>query len=1022
MARRFALLVFLAASLGYGQDLRVDYVRESLTGTHVHYQQYLDGVPVIGGERIDNIGPDGRHTIYENIAHRPFIAMSAAIVAPRAGHLVYLNENGQARLASRVVVEERPNRPYAKYYDAATGVLIRSDALFWSAKQGRVFDPNPVAKLNNPALQDDNGSAAAVPDSAYSIVDLPDLAPSGPLSGPYVQMVDIEPPHPPMADASQSLMFDRSQPQFQEVNAYYHLDRAQRYLQSLGYTGARQLVAYAVPVDAHGAEGSDNSYFISGFTPGRGELVFGDGGTDDAEDSDIMLHEYGHAIQESIAPGVWGGSSSSQSRALAEGSADYWSFSSTYEQTIPSGRDPFCIGDWDARCWNDDPSQFCGYPSGADCLRRIDSSKTMADFINSDAPGTEHQNGEIWSSALREIFMAMTKRYGTDPGKRLADSVVLEGMFGLPANPTYAGFGRNLLAADRALDGGADVDTICSAMVSRSILTPADCVPAPRGEVTWFQSPDHGVSGNPVVSTLTITDPRLIERLDLSVVVTGPPATVNLRAPDGASALFPGSLDAFRGLAAAGVWTLSVQVNASDSPPATLASWSLAIQFEGDQPAASRPLATGSSQTIAAVAHTPGANGTNFVSDVRILNRGTTSAQVTAIFTPTGADGSSSFAAIKLVIAPSQILTLDDVVQNAMHLSGTGQLQFTGDAVQLVVTSRTYTRGATGTFGQSIPAATDAEAIGSGDPAISIPGLENTAAFRSNIGFAEIGGASGEVHVRFYDKQGNDVADETYGIAPFGHVQTNVQPAGEALRAEVTVTGAARVLAYGSVVDNASGDAMFIPAGRDLEGMLPVIHGAGANGTMWRTDVWFANTTAGFRTVLIGWPEGPTGPLGAPPPTIELQPRASVVLRDFLREGFDIPDFKAFPEPDPGVLVTSRTYTTSSDGTFGQFVPPGTPSTAPATLLGIENDAAFRTNIGAMSLAPAVVRFIAYDASGKEIWRSDVFVNGLTQFPLPVPLAIGQVTAAVMAGAGVVPYASVVDNGSGDPIYINVAR
>src|SRR5581483_4046935 len=325
-----------------------------------------------------------------------------------------------------------------------------------------------------------------------------------------------------------------------------------------------------------------------------------------------------------------------------------------------------------------------------------------------------------------------------------------------------------------------------------------------------------------------------------------------------------------------------------------------------------------------------------------------------------------------------------------MQSAGTGQLEIDGGSDSIAVSSRTYTRGPSGTFGQSIPSADPADALAAGDAPISIPGLENTPAFRSNIGFAEVGGAGGEVRVRFYDASGKVIDEEAYGIAPFGHLQTSVRAAGEALRAEVSVDGLARVLAYGSVVDNLSGDGIFIPAARVRGGVVPVIHAAGANGTLWRTDIWISNPNGG-----------------------------AVVIRDAgqsVGEGFVAPD------PTGLLLVTSRTYTSSAAGSFGQFIPPGIPSVEPATLLGIENDAAFRTNIGVIAPSPAAVRFIAYDVSGAEVWRSDMFVSGRMQFPLPVRLAMGQVAVQVIAGGGVVPYASVVDNGSGDPVYINAIR
>ena len=950
-------------------DLQIDYTRESLTGTHIHYQQYLNGLRVVGGERVETIGRDGKRETLDRLGRAPL--RIAAAGAPLGGELVYLNIDGEAWLVSRVVVEEQPHRRYANYYDAATGALVRSDALFWTAK-GRVFDPNPVAKLNRSDLQDQNDAASAVPDAAYSTVDLPDLPPSGPLAGPNVQIVDVQAPFTTRADASQSLMFDRSQPQFEEVNAYFHIDRSQRYLQSLGYIGDRRIVGYAIPVDPHAANGTDNSFYVVD-SPGHGSLFFGDGGTDDAEDSDIMLHEYGHAIQESIAPGAFGGSSSSQSRALGEGFGDYWSFSSTYEGTVVSGRDPFCIGDWDARCWLDDASQFCGYPVGADCLRRVDSTKTMADFVVSDAPGTEHKNGEIWSSALREIFMKL--------GKRTTDTVVLEGTFGVPTGPSYALMAQKLLSADRALSGGANLGVICSAMTARGILTSADCTPAPRGELTFFQSPEHGASGASIASTIAIADSRTIERINVNVAISGD-AQVALVGPDGTRAKLQ-SLDGFRGRSAAGIWTLAVTA----SEPVTLRSWSLAIQFAGDVPLAARPAAAaGQQQFIAAVAHAPGANGTTFITDVRLFNRGSSAANVTAIFTPTGADGRVNFAAVKIVIQPLQIVVVDDIVQSLMQSSGTGQLHIVGASDQIVTNSRTYTPSASGTFGQLVSSAVASESIGAGDAPLSIPGLENTDGFRSNIGFAEVNGAAGEVHVRFFDAAGTPVGDEVYGIAPFGHVQTRVNPTGEALRAEVRVVGGGRVLAYGSMIDNLSGDAIFIPAARVRQGFIMAIHSPGVNGTLWRTDVWFSRISGG-----------------------------ATLLRDYLH----IDGISWGFAGNANELVTTRTYTTSGRGTFGQFVPPGTPSSDPAMLIGIENDSQFRTNIGCIAPAASTVRFIAYDAAGNEVWRSDVAAQGLTQFPFPVPLAIGRVTAEVIAGGPVVPYASVVDNVSGDPTFIS---
>lgn len=1007
-----ALALFLLVA--NGEDLRVDYVRESLTGTYIHYQQYINGIPVVGGERIERDG----EIVVDRLARTPLTRPSTLVWVPalgpaqagrRAGlhtrDLIYVNIDGEARLTTRVIVEEAPLRPFANYYDAVTGALLRSDPLFWTAK-GRVFDPNPVTKLNAVTFQDQDDGASAIPEAAYSLVDLPDAPTSGPLIGPNVKITDLEQPHTTPADALQPLTFDRNQTQFEEVNAYYHIDRTQRYMQSLGYVGSRRIVDYALPVDPHAASGTDNSYFIASLSSGLGALYFGDGGTDDAEDSDIVMHEFGHAIQEWIAPGAFGGPSSGQPRALAEGFADYWAFSSKYAQSLASGRDPFCIGDWDARCSNDTSSQMCGYPTGADCLRRVDGTKTMENFVGSDNFGNEHRNGEIWSSALREILVRMTTRYGVEQGRRMTDTMVLEGTFGAPSTPTFALMAHKLMDADSALNGGQNRSLICQAMTARGIITPAECIQLPRGEVTWFQSGDHGISGSTITSTLTINDSRVIDRLTVNVS-TENPAQVVLIGPDGqrASVTDPTALDTFRGRPAAGTWTLAVS-----GERATLLSWALVIQFAGDQRAAVRPAKVGRTKNIAAVAHTPGAFGTNFVSDVRIFNRAASAAQVMAIFTPSGADGRNNFAAVKMVIAPSQIMALDDVLQTMMQTTGIGQLELSGDVDQIIVTSRTYTRGARGTYGQLIPGADSQEGIGSGDAALSISQIENTAGFRSNIGFAEVAGESGEVRVRYYNASGDVAADAAYAIAPFGHVQTRVSASGEALRAEVTVSGAARVLAYASVVDNHSGDAVFIPAARIRRGFFPAIHAAGAFGTLWRTDVWLSNTGTAQESVDLSGR------------SIVLPPRGAVVLRDVLPlEGRAV--LQALPSPV--VLVSSRTYTDSSEGTFGQFIPPSLNALRrldpPATIVGIENSAVFRTNIGLMNTSadPATVRLIAYDGAGREVGRSDLPVEGFVQTALPWTVVAGRVTAQVIDGSGtVIPYASVIDNVSGDPIYI----
>jgi hypothetical protein len=92
---------------------------------------------------------------------------------------------------------------------------------------------------------------------------------------------------------SLSFSFGRSSPFFEQTMAYYQVTRAQEYIQGLGFTGPagineepQNLLPDVIP---------DDNAFYDGFDD---VIVFGTGGVDDAEDADIIWHEYGHAMQD----------------------------------------------------------------------------------------------------------------------------------------------------------------------------------------------------------------------------------------------------------------------------------------------------------------------------------------------------------------------------------------------------------------------------------------------------------------------------------------------------------------------------------------------------------------------------------------------------------------------------------------------------------------------------------------------------------------------------------------------------
>jgi subtilisin-like proprotein convertase family protein len=887
------------------------------------------------------------------------------------------------------IVYESPLRPFAIEGD-------RRIPLFFNAKPARVFDPNPVAAINDPSLQDRNDAATAVPERAYDVIEVE-------LNGPHVKLVDRQSPNvpPPVSET----FFNREDDGFEYVNAYVHVDRTQRYLQSLGYFGERSIVPYAIEVDAHAASGGDNSFFVPSFTRiGEGTLFYGTGGTDDAEDADLVVHEYMHAMLEWIAPQTFGGTFASESRALSEGLGDYWAFSQHVARRRASGRDPYCFADWDARCWEDDPSERCSYAPGTDCLRRLDSPKTMADYDRRDSSGVEHRNGAIWSSALREIHEQL--------GKQLTDTIVLESLFDIPPHPTFAVAARRLIEADRLLYGGVHADVICSAMTARGIV--ANCDGRPRGELTLFQSgqralviPDNDPGG--LASQLTIADTRAIERLLVRVDIehrTRGDLRIELVAPDGTTVLLQQvspeltpdihatfgldataveSLDALRGRSAAGVWKLIVR-DLRSRDVGTLVSWGLVIQFEGDVPLTTRPRG-GRAQMIPVVTHVFGVNATRFRSDVRISNPSASRVTATLIY--------GNFSAMSVALEPGQTLAFDDVVASVFQTTGSGTLEVLGD---VVVMSRTYAETSRGTMGQQIPPNLQTTAAGEN---VLFAAPLRTGSDRVNLGVSETAGGSGIVRIGGTD----------HPIGPYGRIQ--FPWSAEPVQIEV-VSGNARVAAYLSQIDNTTGDPMFIPAVSDYTQfravIAPVISSEGVNGTEWRSDIWLAAFGGPSHVPFeaIG-----SGQRASAQFTLDRELIFADVLARMFHRTVTIAALRVILPP--GAIGMSRVR---ANGT-SQFVPMQTPEgPAEQHLVFVESSDTYRTNVGFVSDQPAVAEVVIHDAGGNEVTRSTLATTGgIAQMAVTPRITHGRAVVRFVEGRGRA-YASLIDSRTSDATFV----
>lgn len=399
-----------AALARYADELGVDAaafrfesVRTSDIGVHVRGREFRGGVPVAGTSAAVHVVDGEVWKVEARPSALPGTATSVAVdeTVARTAALGALGITGADRVTSERLLVAHDGRLVDVHrvtvFDLATASVAEVDV---TAAAGRVlavrdprryedgtasvFDPNPVVSLRDNTLRepgvDEAGVDTDLNDAKLTAalvalpirdVSLPELA-AGRLVGPWAS-VQGPAPLPPTVDFA----FTRNDPRFEATMAYAHLDRIQRYFQDeLGLTdvNAEPQDVYALPI-----AGFDNSFYL----PAGDLMALGAGGVDDGEDAEVIVHEYGHAVQDAQVPG-WG--STHEGGSMGEAFGDFLA-AAYYGREISGGFQDACVADWDAVSYSsDDPP----------CLRRTDGDFRWPD----DAQGQVHADGEVWLSYL----------------------------------------------------------------------------------------------------------------------------------------------------------------------------------------------------------------------------------------------------------------------------------------------------------------------------------------------------------------------------------------------------------------------------------------------------------------------------------------------------------------------------------------------------------------------------------------------------------------------------------------------
>lgn len=174
-----------------------------------------------------------------------------------------------------------------------------------------------------------------------------------------------------------------------------------------------------------------------------------------------------------------------------------------------------------------------------------------------------------------------------------------------------------------------------------------------------------------------------------------------------------------------------------------------------------------------------------------------------------------------VTISGGEVEALDSVLSTLFGQTNTGgTIEITtAQPAPLVVTAKMQNRTEIGSTSQFIEAGTANDAASRTNRALQILQLEESERFRSNVGVVEV--------------TGEPVSLEISAVVPDSKVETRmlVQLEGNELKqigrifqqlglgrvyngrvAVKVISGSGKVLAYGSVIDNSTGDATYVPA------------------------------------------------------------------------------------------------------------------------------------------------------------------------------------------------------------------
>lgn len=234
---------------------------------------------------------------------------------------------------------------------------------------------------------------------------------------------------------------------------------------------------------------------------------------------------------------------------------------------------------------------------------------------------------------------------------------------------------------------------------------------------------------------------------------------------------------------------------------------------------ASASIPVGDTESFLPIAgKTPGQNNTFFVTDVRMVNRGSEPAEVKVEFFPLGAGGVQGPSATATVsVAPGQQVVANDAAATLLGANGLGAMRITSDSAVATIARiiNDQRPNGNGTAGFAFEARTIDEA-GTGG---LLPFLSNATDFRTNIGYFNPLATPVRLTLTAHASgSGAILGSNTIVVPGYGSTLQGIfgviTSVPEASRSQedfyVVWSSDAPVLVYASVTDNRTGDGVFL--------------------------------------------------------------------------------------------------------------------------------------------------------------------------------------------------------------------